>query len=298
MGFINSSKKIIIFALLVILAGGAIKIIGIDMLWGKFKAQAEQIIQLEQSKKDITKYYQDHLSTVTTLNTVEKEKLKKEYDEHYTKIIDSLKEKLTGVYTGTGNVHIEDSLIIPEIPADKDSIFVSNDFFVFTFFNDTLRNPVYTFDANILLTGIETTDKTGNKRIIENAFLVSNRTGKKVALPWKASYTYLKPKIKLWHWWNPKLQSDVVLGSPIKFGGSFNIMSYGKDTNIENTHLYIMSFGIASDFKDKTLLTFSPIKYNIGQILPLISNLNIGPGVCYDLSNSSFAIYFSIGMVH
>jgi hypothetical protein len=89
-----------------------------------------------------------------------------------------------------------------------------------------------------------------------------------------------KPKQKSMFWWAPHLDLGVFLGMNDKvslFSGAsigFTTSGYGLTKN-DLTWKFVR---LGADFSSDTIgLSFSPAQYNLGEVLPLISNLFIGP---------------------
>jgi hypothetical protein len=100
-----------------------------------------------------------------------------------------------------------------------------------------------------------------------------------------------------WFWWNPKV--DLHIGAGITNSLMFNwvadlglsISSYGRTVNDLTWRFFRLGTGITSkDFS----LTFSPAQLNIGQFLPLISNLWVLPYIGHSFPAMDF--YFGMGI--
>lgn len=96
-----------------------------------------------------------------------------------------------------------------------------------------------------------------------------------------------KPDQKRWFWWTPHLDIGLLgmAGSdPLRFaaGGSLGVsfMGYGRTMNDLDWRVLRLS----ADLSDGTAgLGFTPVLYNMGTFIPLISNLWIGPHLEYAL---------------
>ena len=95
-----------------------------------------------------------------------------------------------------------------------------------------------------------------------------------------------KPEASMF-WWNPKL--DLALGfglnttADFKWMGElgFSMSGYGITKNDLKWRFVRIGIGLAN--KENPSLSFSPIQYNLGQNLPLISNCWVFPYIGYDL---------------
>ena len=96
-------------------------------------------------------------------------------------------------------------------------------------------------------------------------------------------------------WWNPKL--DLSIGSvlntdlKVKWIGMLGIscLSYGLTKNDLTWRFLHFTAGIGEEVLS---LNFTPVLYNIGEPLPLVSNLWIGPNIGYNFlqQNSHFGL--------
>jgi hypothetical protein len=292
-------KNIITYSIVLILAGVVVKVVAVDMLWAKARGLVEQVDILTKANKDkdvVIETANSRISSLTTTNTELFEKLAEE-NKLYQGFKDSLKtlnEQLVTLRQGSGEVSVVDS-VVGTVKYDTATF---KDDWLDVKYAILTNTFTYKWNFEILLEGFETKDKYNNRQSIENVFIKSMRTGRLLPVRWNSEYASLKPEHTLWRWWNPKLHSDVLFANPIKFGGSVNIMSFGVDKYIETTTLYVVCFGMSSDFDDKVEITVFPVKVNIGQFIPIISNLNVGAGVGWDLSDQKLVIQFGIGMVH
>jgi hypothetical protein len=111
---------------------------------------------------------------------------------------------------------------------------------------------------------------------------------------------YPEPKFS---WWNPRLFMGIDSGINInKLTPSVSptlgigIMSYGQFKN--NPDLSILQAGLGYDMLSKTpQVTITPLTYNIGKHIPLMTNLHLGPSFSLGF-NGDFALMlgFRIGL--
>lgn len=102
-------------------------------------------------------------------------------------------------------------------------------------------------------------------------------------------------------WWNPKL--DLVVGggfswentSGLWFGEvGLSIMGYGKTSDDLTWRFLRVGVGVSGD---NLSTTFSPVQFNLGKYLPLVSNVWLSPVIGYHFSGSSLFIGLGIGVV-
>jgi len=104
-------------------------------------------------------------------------------------------------------------------------------------------------------------------------------------------------------WWNPKL--DLMFGGGIthRLGGvwladiGLSFMSYGRTTNDIYWKFPRIGVGLTSGSDSGLSITLSPVQYNIGHQLPLISNLWISPFGGWDFVNQSGLVGLGISVV-
>ena len=85
-----------------------------------------------------------------------------------------------------------------------------------------------------------------------------------------------KEKYPLFHWWNPRLHGGVILKkAPGPYLG-VNLATIGPYKGIEYTWIYLGEIGLGYDEK-KPILLFTLADFNIGQVLPLVTNVNLAP---------------------
>jgi len=279
-------QTVVLIAVLVI-AGIVIKYIVINKFIGETKQQISKIVQLEKLNKDQKTMYEDSLSTIWSFTTTKIKNLEKEVDnltDNYQAFIDSSKGTLSAVHTGKGEVSISDTVPISDIEDWPDTLKITTPWAEF-FYNRKLEIASIKLNFLVKLEGIETSDPYGNRQAIERVFLESILTGETRPVKWEANFTFFKQSKKLWHWWNPKIHSGILLTKPVQYCLSANLMSFGLDKYIETTAFYFLDIGVASDFQDKITITGIPILLNMGNFLPFISNVNIGPGLGFEVNS-------------
>jgi len=286
---LNLSK--IIIALLLLIGSAYVVTATIHAVQNRFRLLAQQLTFQKLQNKETEMIYQDSLTTVRTLSTTKDEKLRdalKNIDFLHVQL-DSL--KLVSVHSGTGTIVIRDSLLV------HDSL-GQDAFFCFEY--DSLTHKLtYSFQAKVIVEGVQTKDKYNNIQTVEGAYLQSIVDPTKVIqIPWVDNFTILKPAIHPFRFWNPRLQSDVLVSSSPMFGLSTSFMSYGTDKYVETTDFYFLDFGVASNFKDKTILIAFPVKYNLGRVLPFITNLNVGLGMGWNLTTQKPSLELGVGITH
>lgn len=100
----------------------------------------------------------------------------------------------------------------------------------------------------------------------------------------KAEFKQVKEVTDRMFWWNPKI--DFGLGwtstnsSAANFGVGFSAMGYGKTENDLTWRFLRIAFMTDSSF-DSYYGSFSPVGYNLGELLPVISNVWLWPELTY-----------------
>jgi len=265
-------------------------------------AQIKDLKGALQFAKVVNKDLREQNANILSESTTNRKKLERKlkdmsmYNDSLKLAVEYLEGELSAIHTGEGDIDIGGGVDV----VVTDSVISASDDFIDVAYWPVKDSLWWHLQAFVKLEGIEKTDRYGNRRQIENAYLESKKSGRKIPILWKAAYTTYKPKVKLWHWWNPKLQSDLLFfADPIAYGLSFNLSSFGLETYTETTYFYVVNFGIASNFKDDIRLMFFPVKYNLGSSIPLITNLNASLGLGWKLgSQSDLGVYLSIGFVH
>jgi len=171
------------------------------------------------------------------------------------------------------------------------------------------------YDLDYYVRTVQSTQKDGqlntNTQIwFENERDAASR-GVKVPLDIKSSeFKQLKKEDKEFYWWAPHINLNVDVGfglgslsggssdsstSTLVAGGiSFSAMGYGRTKN--DLTWRFLDLGISTNGND-IYTKFTPFTYNLGEVLPLISNTHIGPFIGYSFSGDSKGdILFGIGL--
>ena len=99
------------------------------------------------------------------------------------------------------------------------------------------------------------------------------------------------------HWWNPKLDMSLGGGVNTALEGNWvgevgmSVSAYGKTSNDISWRFFRFGAGLTSNGFS---LSFSPVQYNIGSLLPVISNVWILPYAGYDFSRQK--AHFGLGV--
>jgi len=100
----------------------------------------------------------------------------------------------------------------------------------------------------------------------------------------KAEFKQVKETTERMFWWNPKI--DFGLGwtstntSAVNFGVGLSAMGYGRTEN--DLKWRFLRFAAMTDSEFKHWYgSFSPVGYNLGELLPVISNLWVWPEITY-----------------
>lgn len=108
-------------------------------------------------------------------------------------------------------------------------------------------------------------------------------------------------KGKEWYWWAPHL--DLAVDNVINFGYNngvkylpgvslgFSPIAYGRTVNDNDWRLIRLGVGINTN--KKVYLTFEPVKYNLGRVVPIVSDMWLGIGATTNFSN--WGLNISIG---
>ncbi len=105
----------------------------------------------------------------------------------------------------------------------------------------------------------------------------------------------LKPKDKQWYWWAFKINLQGSVGADFTgkgramFGIGFSPFAYGLTKN--DNMLRLLNIGASYDGQ-YPVLTLSPVGYNLGQVIPLITDLWVWP--TYGIGSSQMVL-ISIG---
>lgn len=118
--------------------------------------------------------------------------------------------------------------------------------------------------------------------------------GKKVGKLKITKYEVLKKRIrdKRFFWWAPKVDLNVSLGLNLSpeftwgIAAGFSPSGYGRTKN--DLMLRFVKFNLGIN-RENGYVSVTPITYNIGDPLPLVSNIWIGPEVGLDFERNVFA---------
>jgi hypothetical protein len=112
--------------------------------------------------------------------------------------------------------------------------------------------------------------------------------------------TVQKPDEKSFFWWSPKLDAGAFVGSSFDLrltsGASVGFSTSGYGYTKNDLSWRFVRLGV--DFSDnKVGLSLSPALYNLGNVLPLISNLFLGPYVSFNNQQAgSVGLNLSVGL--
>lgn len=138
---------------------------------------------------------------------------------------------------------------------------------------------------------IQSEQKDGQFNTHLDSWAENTRTKEKIPMKIEmAEFKQLKKEDKEFYWWAPhiNLNVDLAFGTSslpdessdfIAAGGlSFSVMGYGRTTN--DLTWRFLDLGVSTN-GDTTYAKFTPFAYNVGEVLPVISNTFIGPFVGY-----------------
>jgi hypothetical protein len=144
---------------------------------------------------------------------------------------------------------------------------------------------------------IQSEQKDGQFNTHLDSWAFNTRTKEKIPMKIEmAEFKQLKKEDKEFFWWAPRFSLNVDLGvgtsslpsssdSFVAAGGlSFSMMGYGRTTN--DLTWRFLDFGVSTN-GDTTYAKFTPFTYNIGEVLPLVNNLFVGPFVGYAFSGDN-----------
>jgi len=307
---VTNFQKNSITAVVIIIAAVLLIKIFLPNMWDIIRFKPPRIVSSQvttltadlQNARRQNRDWEDRYNNIVSSSTTDITRLNKQLeaqlrtDDSLRALVAALEGRLTTVHTGEGVISIGND----DETVDADSSWSIADEFVRIDYDRITSKINWQLNAKIELEGIEKTDPYGNRRQIERVFLKSLISDNRYPILWTASYITLKDKIKLFHWWNPRVQSDLMfLGDDIEYGLSVNLASFGVKEYVEETYMYFASFGVASNFKDKGYITFTPLKYNVGKALPLISNLNVSASLIWELNMPiTTGVRISLGFVH
>lgn len=155
----------------------------------------------------------------------------------------------------------------------------------------------YKLQLRIKTMMVTTIDPKGHENTYAEMYEV-DETGTKVLGKFSTDQFYVVTKdqrAKHMEWWNPHLDAGLVAGyngSPTQLGGSIGVslMSYGLTKN-DMTWRFIRP-GVT--LSERVGLDLAPALYNIGEPLPLVSNLWVGPYIGYDFKNTSLGLMLNL----
>lgn len=155
--------------------------------------------------------------------------------------------------------------------------------------NNNRRIPMgIGYDLHLKLTGqfVSTYTKSGAVNHYLNLWEVDKK-GKKLGKFNVKSFEVVvqKPKGKSFFWWSPKLDAGAFIGSSFDLkltsGASVGFSTSGYGYTKNDLSWRFVRLGV--DFSDnKVGLSFSPAAYNLGEILPLVSNLFLGSYISFN----------------
>jgi hypothetical protein len=111
-----------------------------------------------------------------------------------------------------------------------------------------------------------------------------------------SDFKQIKPNTKQFFWWAPHIDFGVNGGATLTghavmgLDVGFSVMAYGRTKNDNDWRVLRGSFGLRDKFKEPQF-TISPVGYNLGQIIPIISDLWIYPTVGVGFTNG-----YSLGL--
>lgn len=144
---------------------------------------------------------------------------------------------------------------------------------------------------------VQSEQKDGQVNTQLESWAWNTRTKEKIPMKIElAEFKQVKKNDKEFFWWAPRLSLNVDLGVGtsslpdessdfIAAGGlSFSVMGYGRTTN--DLTWRFLDFGISTN-GDTTYGKFTPFTYNVGEVLPLVNNMFVGPFVGYSFSGEN-----------
>lgn len=202
--------------------------------------------------------------------------------------VDSLKEKLVGVSSGSGSGSVTDSGIA------IDGKYKDNWLSLHTYGRRVLNRSVYdsvryTFDFKVGDVRVTTEDSFGNHRTIYSIWLESLRdsTDRRYLSNYVVSETYLKPKYKALNLWDLRLFSggQVVDNLQAALGVSLASYSPAPWRGEDGTFLRFPLILVLSDLKNDHRVAVGA-SANIGYFAPLIQNLHVFGGYSWGITRS------------
>lgn len=114
-----------------------------------------------------------------------------------------------------------------------------------------------------------------------------------------SEFKQTKVKDHKFYWWSPhiNLNIDAAFGSNLNadVGGglSFSTSGYGRTKN--DLDFRLIDFGVSVS-NDAVYLKFTPVAWNIGNVIPIVSNTFIGPFIGYEFSDGSTLFGLSLSV--
>jgi hypothetical protein len=149
------------------------------------------------------------------------------------------------------------------------------------------KTGIYPLEYNARI--VQAEQSTGQMNTYIEAWAENNKDpesrGQKLPLTInQAEFKQVKETTQKWFLWNPKLDFGVGWTSSnsneVNFGVGFSAMGYGRTENDLKWRFLRLAFMTDSDFKDY-YGSFSPAGYNLGELIPVISNFWLWPELTY-----------------
>lgn len=157
------------------------------------------------------------------------------------------------------------------------------------------RWKVGTFQLNTQTTVVESENKDGSyNRYVEIELRDKNDNEIPVtvnAIKWEKNPI----KTNSFSFWNPRIALDINFSKSLDFGLDMSFMSYGK-TDRDMIWRFI-EFGVLTNSEmDDIAFSIQPLSWNIGEVLPIIENLFVGPSFTYGIKNNEMKYGFGISI--
>lgn len=114
-----------------------------------------------------------------------------------------------------------------------------------------------------------------------------------------SDFKQIRPDTKQFFWWAPHIDFGVNGGATLTGHATmgldigFSIMAYGHTKNDNDWRLLRASFGLRDKFKEPQF-TLSPVGYNLGKVIPIVSDLWLYPTVGFGFSDT-YSLGVTIG---
>lgn len=141
---------------------------------------------------------------------------------------------------------------------------------------------VGTYDTNLDIKIIETENADGTyNRYAEANY--ENRKGDKLPVEiTKLDWAIVEKKYKQFYFWNPRLGLGTNFSDAAGHNLNLSLMSYGRTKRDMDWRFLVFGAGI----NNKELsLSLEPLSWNIGNVIPIIDNMFVGPFLDYDLTD-------------